>query len=382
MYLRTTKARGHEYVSLAHNRRDPVTGQTKAQVLYNFGRKDQLDPEALKRLVKSISRFLEPEEAKELLEEAGGASVAQPKVAILLCTYHGQHYLSQQLDSFAAQSHTNWEVWASDDGSRDDTHAILEDYQQKWPAGRLSIHFGPAKGPAANFLSLTCKASIEADYYAYSDQDDVWEPNKLARAVEWLETIPENIPALYCSRTRLVDANNNEIGMSPLFSKPLSFANALMQNIGGGNTMVFNNAARNLLREAGENLPVIIHDWWVYMVVTGCGGKVFYDSEPTLRYRQHDGNLIGMNATWSARFKRIRMLWQGRFRDWNDSNIAALRALSYRLTPENLEILERFARAREMSLIPRLIHLKRSGIYRQTLLGNLGLVAAAVFRKL
>ena len=177
-----------------------------------------------------------------------GSGVAQPKVAILLCTYHGQHYLAEQLDSFAAQSHSNWEVWASDDGSKDDTHAILEAYQQKWPDGRLSIHFGPAEGFAANFLSLTCKASIDADYYAYSDQDDIWEPNKLARAVEWLNTLPENIPALYCSRTRLVDSNNNEIGVSPLFAKPPSFANALMQNIGGGNTMVFNNAARNLLR--------------------------------------------------------------------------------------------------------------------------------------
>lgn len=311
-----------------------------------------------------------------------GVDMAQSKVAILLCTYHGQHYLAEQLDSFVAQTHANWEVWVSDDGSLDDTHTILKEYQQKWPAGRLSVHFGPAEGFSANFLSLTCRAGIEADYYAYSDQDDIWEPNKLARAVQWLETIPENIPALYCSRTRLVDANNNEIGLSPLFSKPPSFANALMQSIGGGNTMVFNNATRNLLREAGKNLPVITHDWWAYMVVAGCGGKVFYDREPTLRYRQHDGNLVGMNATWSARFKRIRMFWQGRFRAWNDGNIAALRAMSHRLTPENREILERFVRAREMSLIPRLIHLKRSGLYRQTVLGNLGLVAAAVFRKL
>jgi len=86
----------------------------------------------------------------------------------------------------------------------------------------------PAEGFVANFLSLTCKASIEADYYAYSDQDDVWESDKLERAVRWLQTVPENIPALYCSRTRLVDAENNEIGLSPLFSKPPSFANALI----------------------------------------------------------------------------------------------------------------------------------------------------------
>ena len=305
-----------------------------------------------------------------------------PKVAILLCTYHGQHYLAEQLTSFEAQSHPNWEVWASDDGSRDDTHSILEAFQSKWSPNRLSIHSGPAEGFAANFLSLTCNASIQADFYSYSDQDDIWEKNKLERAVTLLQSVPASTPALYCSRTRLVDANNVEIGLSPLFTKPPSFSNALMQNIGGGNTMVFNNAARELLCEAGENLPVVSHDWWVYLVVTGCGGKVFYDSTPTLRYRQHSSNLIGMNASWLARFKRIRMLFQGRFREWNNGNIAALYTLKHRLTPENLATLERITKARNMSLIPRLFHLKQSGVYRQTKLGNLGLIAAAIFKKI
>nr|WP_024309955.1 glycosyltransferase family 2 protein [Pseudomonas sp. P818] len=312
----------------------------------------------------------------------GAESTIASKVAILLCTYHGQHYLAEQLDSFAAQSHDNWEVWASDDGSEDDTHSILEAYKDRWGAGRLSIYSGPAEGFAANFLSLTCNASIDADFYAYSDQDDVWEVDKLTRALRWLESVPAEVPALYCSRTRLVDANNNEVGVSPLFAKAPSFANALMQNIGGGNTMVFNNAARNLLREAGENKSVITHDWWAYMVVTGCGGHVFYDSKPTLRYRQHGDNLVGMNSNWAARLKRIRMLFQGRFKHWNDCNISALRTLEHRLTPENREILQRFADARGMSLIPRLIHLKRSGIYRQTLLGNIGLIAAAILGKI
>lgn len=309
-------------------------------------------------------------------------SAATGRVAILLCTYHGQHYLAEQLDSFAAQSYENWEVWASDDGSKDGTHSILEDYKSRWDVGRLSIHFGPAEGFAANFLSLTCNESIDTNFYAYSDQDDVWEADKLARAVQWLESVPADVPALYCSRTRLVDANNNEIGVSPLFVKAPSFANALMQNIGGGNTMVFNNAARELLREAGEKKSVITHDWWAYMVVTGCGGRVFYDSTPTLRYRQHGGNLVGTNANWAARLRRIRMLFQGRFKHWNDSNITALLTLEHRLTSENREILQRFADARGMRLIPRLIHLKRSGIYRQTLLGNIGLVAAAILGRI
>lgn len=313
--------------------------------------------------------------------DRGGASALLPKVAILLCTYQGQRYLAEQLTSFEIQSHTSWEVWASDDGSEDDTHMILEAYQRKWPEGRLFVRSGPAEGFAANFLSLTCKDIIGADYYAYSDQDDIWEADKLARAVRWLQTQPVDTPALYCSRTRLVDADNNEIGVSPLFLKPPSFANALMQNIGGGNTMVFNNAARELLREAGGDRAVITHDWWAYIVVTGCGGHVFYDSEPTLRYRQHSDNLIGTNSNWASRFKRIRMLFQGHFKYWNDSNILALRTLEHRLTPENREIFQCYAKARKMSLIPRLVLLKRSGIYRQTFLGNIGLIAAAIFGK-
>ncbi|AKK25084.1 glycosyl transferase family 2 (plasmid) [Pandoraea oxalativorans] len=315
-------------------------------------------------------------------EAPNGARIAPLKVAILLCTFDGQDYLAQQLESFEAQSHPHWEVWASDDGSEDDTRAILEAYQQKWPKGTLRLHVGPAAGFAANFLSLACQASLVADYYAYSDQDDVWEADKLVRAVKWLQSVPQNVPALYCTRTRLVDAGGNEVGLSPLFSKSPSFANALTQNIAGGNTMVFNNAARALLREAGEGLSVVAHDWWAYMVVTGCGGTVFYDRAPTVRYRQHDGNLVGTNATWVARFERIRMLWQGCLRNWNDRNIAALGQLRDKLTPENRKILARFAAARQMRLIPRLIHLKSSGIYRQTLLGNLGLIAAAIFGKI
>ncbi len=304
-----------------------------------------------------------------------------PQVAILLCAWHGQRYLAGQMDSFMAQTHSHWQLWVSDDGSKDNTCAILQDYKQKWPAGRVAIHSGPAKGFVANFLSLTCRADIQADYYAWSDQDDIWEADKLERAVRWLETIAPDTPALYCGRTRLVDADNNEIGLSMLFTRPPCFANALMQNIGGGNTMVFNNAARALLCEAGADVPAVSHDWWLYMVVTGCGGKVFYDSVPTLRYRQHNANLVGMNAGWPARFKRIRMLWQGRFHHWNDSNLAALRTLHHRLTPENRGILACFTQARQMRLIKRLVQFRRSGVHRQTFLGNLGLVVAAIFGK-
>lgn len=304
------------------------------------------------------------------------------KIAILLCTFNGQDYLAEQLDSFESQVHSNWKVWASDDGSRDNTCEILEHYQRKWSQNRLSIQPGPTKGFVANFLSLTCNTEIAADFYAYSDQDDIWDSDKLSRAVEWLETIPTDVPALYCARTRLVDADNKTIGVSPLFSKPPTFANALVQSIAGGNTMVFNNAARELLCYVGENIPVVTHDWWAYIVVTGCGGKVFYDADPTLGYRQHASNLVGSNASWIARLERIYMLYQGRLRDWNEGNIAALQLLRDKLTPENQEKLQQFIEMREMSLIPRLLYLRRSGVYRQTIFDNFGLMVAAIIGKI
>lgn len=306
---------------------------------------------------------------------------SEKKVAILLATYQGQKYLAEQLTSFAAQSHQNWELWVSDDGSSDETTKILQAYKSKFSFDQINIGSGPRSGFVNNFLSLTSNPQISADYYAYSDQDDIWEKEKLARALEWLSSMPKNIPALYCGRTRLIDKSNNDIGFSPLFNKPPSFANALMQNIGGGNTMVFNQAARDLLRKTIDFVPGVSHDWWAYILVSGCGGNVFYDATPTVRYRQHDTNLVGMNSSWLARFKRIRMLFQGRFKRWNDSNISALQSIQHLLTPTNRQLLNEFAIARQQGLLKRLWQMKRVGVYRQTLLGNLGLLVATVFGK-
>lgn len=319
--------------------------------------------------------------AGSLLEEKKNAQVL-PTVAILLGTHFGEQYLAQQLDSIAAQTYPQWRVWASDDGSHDATPAILGAYQEKWGSERLAMCKGPEQGFAANYLSLTCSASIDADYYAYCDQDDIWEQDKLQRAIDWLMTIPVDVPSLYCGRTRLVDAENREIGLSSLSAKRPSFANALMQSIGGANTMVFNEAARKLLREAGADLEVVSHDCWAYLVVIGCGGEVFYDSCPTLRYRQHEGNLVGTNISWNARWVRIRLLWQGLFRARNGCQIQSLQRLGKKLTPVNRDLLNRFSESRNRWLVPRLYGLFRCGLYRQSMIGNLGLIFAALFKKI
>jgi len=304
------------------------------------------------------------------------------EVAILLCTFEGQRFLPEQLESFQAQSLSAWTLFVSDDGSSDRTLDILQEHQKQWGREKLLLQSGPRQGFAANFLSLTCQADIKAAFYAYADQDDIWEADKLERAVQWLKTIPSDVPALYCSRTRLIDEENRTLGFSPLFKRPPSFANALVQSIAGANTVVFNYAAKKLMTENNQLPNVVSHDWWAYLVVSGCGGSIYFDSVPSVLYRQHKNNLVGTNSTLLAKFKRFSMLMKGRFRDWNTINIAALRSNAHLLSVENKEILERFACAREMSFFLRIIHLKQSGIYRQTLLGNVGLVAAVILKKL
>lgn len=106
-----------------------------------------------------------------------------PLVAILLCTYNGARFLAEQLESLEYQTHQNWVVIASDDGSTDLTLEILQQYQAKWPSGKLTIRGGPQKGFSQNFLSLACDPEIKANYYAFCDQDDVWLPEKLEIAV-------------------------------------------------------------------------------------------------------------------------------------------------------------------------------------------------------
>jgi glycosyltransferase involved in cell wall biosynthesis len=308
--------------------------------------------------------------------------MAPPKVAVLMCTMQGQQFLAEQLNSIATQTYPTWEIWASDDGSDDHTRSILKYYREHWGEDRMSIHAGPAEGSTANFLSLTCRADINTEFFAYSDQDDVWEADKLERAVKWLQTVPRHIPALYGSRTQLVDERNQYIGYSPLFTRSPSFGNALVQNVAGGNTMVFNRAARDLLRRAGDQMQVVAHDWWAYQVISGCGGRVHYDAYPTVRYRQHDDNQVGANTSWGARLVRLRLLLKGRFRKWNDLNIKALMSIRPLLTDENRSVLDGFAASRNGSMLQRAWGLWDSGLYRQTVVGNVALVLGSLLRKI
>ncbi|WBV22799.1 glycosyltransferase family 2 protein [Pantoea piersonii] len=302
--------------------------------------------------------------------------------AVLLCSYNGSQYIRQQIDSIIHQTETEWTMFVSDDGSTDGTLDILQSYQEKLGSGRFIIINGPGKGFAWNFLSLLEKCGDTFDYYAFSDQDDEWMSDKLARSISILSGYDNNVPLVYCGRTSLVDESGHHLGQSPLFSKPPSFKNALIQSIAGGNTMVLNRTARNIINKTSKDVLIISHDWWIYIVITAVGGYVHYDPKPSINYRQHTNNIVGSNLGWMARFKRVAGLLDGHFKKWIDCNIYALGKADIDVTPENKIILDEFNDARSSNLFKRLYVFRKLDMYRQTFLGTLGLYVAIFMKKL
>src|SRR5207249_955486 len=101
----------------------------------------------------------------------------------------------------------------------------------------MTLVEGPRQGFAANFRSMILDRRIDADGYAFCDQDDIWEPDRLESAIGWMQTHDATTPLMYCSRTATMTETGNLVGHSPLFSRPPSFRNALVQSIAGGNTI-------------------------------------------------------------------------------------------------------------------------------------------------
>lgn len=276
------------------------------------------------------------------------------------------------------QNHHTWRLIASDDGSDDATKPVIAGFSARHPGRDIALIDGPRRGFAQNFLYLLRAAGPDTPFAALSDQDDIWLPGKLTRGLAALSGIPKAEPALYCGRTLVCDAALNPVGLSPLFARPPGFRNALVQSIAGGNTMILNRAALTLAQQASrEPDEIVSHDWWLYQIVAGAGGRVIYDPEPQVLYRQHGANLVGANRSARARLKRLAGLLGGDFRNHTTLNIRALDASAHRFTAENRALLRRFEKARKNTLPHRLAELRRTGLHRQTRAGNAGLWCAA-----
>lgn len=306
------------------------------------------------------------------------------RLAILMATYQGEAWLRPQLGSFAAQTHRPDLILSSDDGSTDNTPVILEDFAAENPNLPLRRLDGPRTGSAANFLSLIARTPTEVDRVAFADQDDVWLPGKLARACACLDAVPEDIPSLYCGRVSVCDADLVPFHSTRVPPRGPSFRNALTQNIATGHTIVLNRAALGLARAAvARGGRAVVHDWWLYQLVTGAGGRVLFDAgAPQVLYRQHETNLIGVNSGVRPRLRRLGKLWDGTYGSWNATNLDSLIRARDLLTPENADMVSIFAAARRTGPLGRVRAIGHLGLHRQGRAGQASLYAAALLGKI
>lgn len=222
-------------------------------------------------------------------------------VIVLLSTYNGEKYLKEQIDSILRQKDVDVSILVRDDGSSDGTIKILEEYNKQF--GNFSYYQGVNCGPAKSFLDLL-KTADEADYYAFSDQDDLWDDDKLSCAVRILKHMDDSKPLLYYSNLRVVDENLQfyRNAHSTKLYNPNKYS-ALTENLSGGCTAVMNYKTKRLITDRMPDYCTM-HDTWIYTVCKILGDTV-YDETPHMSYRQHGNNVVGTHLK-KNRIKTIK----------------------------------------------------------------------------
>ena len=214
------------------------------------------------------------------------------KVHIMLATYNGEKYLREQIDSILAQTYTDWSLYISDDGSDDTTPVIIEEYTDRYPDKIFSMNKSRIGGARKNFIYLFEKVPT-ADLYMFSDQDDIWLPDKIKKMVEAYDRAKSENTLLYSDLT-VVDSELNTI--SETFISDLHYSHKkefmMMNNYIPGCVMMLDD---KMISSVGK-IPkeCIMHDWWIAMYATYIGSIIPVNEKLHL-YRQHDQNAIGAN---------------------------------------------------------------------------------------
>lgn len=245
----------------------------------------------------------------------GSGATSVPTITVLLATFNGQRWLDEQLQSIFGQRAVSVSVVVSDDASTDGTLECLADWSIRERILLLpgqSTRFGSAH---RNFLRLIRDAPLgDAEYVALADQDDVWLPGKLARAVHCLRTLPadaysSDVTAFWPDgRRRLISKSQSQRNHDYLFGSP-----------GPGCTFVMPRAAFDTMRswvtaEYSRMQNIWVHDWLIYAYIRGRGMRWHIDDQPNMLYRQHGHNEIGANQGWHAALARLRHVRSGAYR--------------------------------------------------------------------
>ena len=296
---------------------------------------------------------------------------SKKSVAIILGFYNGKNHINDQIKSILNQTHKNIKIFIYDDNSPISLEKsdLKDNKLEKIKIIRRETNVGFAK----NFLYGLKELEDEFEFYAFSDQDDIWEVEKLEKALNTFSFKNTNKPMLYCSRTAYYNSDCSvELGSSKIFKKPPIFENALLQNIAAGNTIVMNKAAREIVSKTLKSGEFVSHDWWCYQIISAVGGEIIFQKDKTVRYRQHQNNIIGKNSSFTEKLERFYFFLNGRFKSWCDTNIENLYKNKNHITKNNLKTLHHFENARKArNPFYKIRNYLDSGVYRQSKLENM-----------
>lgn len=227
------------------------------------------------------------------------------KVAVLMSTYNGENFIKEQINSILKQRGSFMlELWIRDDGSKDQTKTIISEYAKNNQIIRW--YEGENIGSALSFIDLLIQSN-EYDYYAFADQDDVWNTDKLSRTIESIDKYNE-IPALAFSNAEIVDENLNILS-SKVYKKYPKTDLYTLSCAGGilGCTMVLNRKLREIVCECVSNNiitnEIVMHDFFVAEVCSAVGGIITYTDYASIKYRQHNNNQIGVSSSCLEKVK-------------------------------------------------------------------------------
>jgi glycosyltransferase involved in cell wall biosynthesis len=238
-------------------------------------------------------------------------------VDILLATYNGFSFVASQIDSILAQSHKDIRLIIRDDASKDSTRKVLEAYANRYPEIIILLSSDESLGVKGNFSYLMQHST--SDYIMFADQDDLWEEGKVAKTLERMKELERQFlpdtPLLVHTDLKVVDRNLNVLSSSfwkygkidPL--KGQSLNRLLMQNVVTGCTTMINRSLLLLASPIPENAAM--HDWWLALVAAAFG-HIEALSIPTLMYRQHGGNALGVQKFLSLEYLKKGMERIGR----------------------------------------------------------------------
>jgi rhamnosyltransferase len=250
--------------------------------------------------------------------------------AVLLATYNGAHFLEEQIDSILSQSGVAVTIYARDDGSSDATREILQRYAVRYEGGVVILPDGVRRFGAAceNFLSILNDTSgLMHDYFAFSDQDDIWLPDKLSRAISILG--PSAAAGYASNLTAFDDAGPDRWTIRK--ATPQREFDHLFQSASAGCTYVFTRDAAQLIRTRLATVKDMdwhgmSHDWLCYAICRSYGLSWVIDDWSGILYRQHGQNQFGALPGWKGMLARLTLIRKGWYKATMQKNRAFLNA--------------------------------------------------------